>query len=69
MMGLPEHSTYTHIAPKLKPGTAWAIPGGRFGIGSAGLRAFEPPEVAFIKMKGPVYFAFEVVLRSLFVSP
>ena len=67
--GLPEHSTYTHIVPHLKQSTAWTIPGGRFGIGSAGLRAFEPPGVAFIKNKGPVYFAFEVVLRSLFVSP
>jgi len=67
--GLPEHSTYTYIVPHLKPGTAWAIPGGRFGIGSAGLRAVEPPRVAFIKKKGPVYFPFEVVLKSLFVSP
>ena len=67
--GLPEHSTYTHIVPHLKPSTAWTVPGGRFGIGSAGLRAFEPPGVAFIKQKGPVYFPFEIVLKSLFISP
>lgn len=67
--GLPEHSTYTYIVPRLNPGTAWTIPGGRFGIGSAGLRAFKPHGVAFIKKKGPVYFPFEIVLRSLSVGP
>ncbi len=67
--GLPEHSTYTHILPHLRHDIGWEIPGGRFGIGSAGLRGLVPPEVVFVKKEAPVHFSFEVVLRSLFISP
>ena len=67
--GLSEHSTYTYIVPHMKLDIPWKIPGGRFGIGNLGLRALEPPRVAFVKTKKSVHFSFEVALKSLFASP
>jgi hypothetical protein len=64
-----EHDTKTYIAPQLKFDIPWNIPGGRFGIGNIGFRALEPPQVAFVKTEKSVHFSFEVVLKSLFVSP
>ncbi len=64
--GDPDHSTYTHIVPQLKDDIAWAIPGGRFGIGHVGLRSVEPPKVSFVKTEEWAHFSFEVVLRSPF---
>ena len=66
--GLPEHFENTYIVPQLKRDIPWKIPGGRFGIGSLGLRALEPPGVTFVKREESVRFSFEVVLKSLFVS-
>ena len=65
----PPHIAYTHIVPQLKLDVPWQIPGSRFGIGNTGLRTLEPPGVAFVKPKTSVHFSFEVVLKSLFVSP
>lgn len=67
--GRPEHTEYTYIVPQLKRDIPWKIPGGRFGIGKLGLRALEPPGVAFVKTEKSALFTFEVVLKSLFVSP
>lgn len=67
--GLAEHSTYTYIVPQLKRGIPWKIPSGRFGIQNIRLRSLEPPGVAFVKKEESVHFSFEVVLKSLFVSP
>jgi hypothetical protein len=67
--GLTEHFEHTHIAPRLKREVPWTIPGGRFGIGHAGLRTLAPPAVVFVKKEASAHFSFEVVLGSLFVSP
>ena len=67
--GMTEHSTNTYIVPQLKLDIPWTIPAARFGIGNVGLRTLEPPRVAFVKTKKAVRFSFDVVLKSLFVSP
>lgn len=67
--GKPEHTEYTYIVPQLKSDTHWRIPGGRLGIGNIGLRALEPSSVMFVKRQQWAHFSFEVVLKSLFVSP
>jgi hypothetical protein len=67
--GNPEHYTKTYIAPQLKFDIPWNVPGGRFGRGNIGFRTLEPPYVVFVKKEESVHFSFEVVLKSLFISP
>lgn len=64
-----EDAEHTYITPQFNRQVAWKIPGGRYGIGNSGLRIFEPPGVAFVKTQAPAHFSFEVVLRSILLSP
>jgi hypothetical protein len=59
------HDEYTHIEPHFRENVWWTVPGGRFGIGSAGQRAFKPDKAVFVKVAGAVHLSFEVVTQSL----
>ena len=59
------HDEYTHIEPHFRENVWWRVPGGRFGIGSAGHRAFEPDKAVFVKLAGAVHLCFEVVTQAL----
>lgn len=56
----------TQITPRLKTRIAWLVPGGRLGIRPGEFRTRNPHFAAFVKKEGPVYFQFEVILKSLF---
>jgi hypothetical protein len=61
----PLHSLYTHITPSLQRNVPWTS-GGRFGVGSLGIRTIEPHAAVFVKEEGAVNLSFEVVLKSPF---
>lgn len=67
--GLAEHSIYTHIVPHFQRAVSWTTDGGRFRLVPVGLRALDPPQVAFVKPQSLVHLIFEVVLTRAVVLP
>jgi len=54
----------TFIVPQFE-NVPWDVPGGKLGIGNAGMRVFEPRDAAFVKTPGAAHVSFEIVPRIL----